>query len=226
MLSLYCSHHKTWSKHLMMLIVCVFHVLISVHLKWWSWDSYCFSFHDILGYGAGIHRVKIKNISFTCSSKEDDRPNGNRKRWVLSSLPAQQNQAVEVFHSLSRERSSARSQHRSEAPHGKWYRDLGIFRFLFFKKRKRKRKLATCCQGFGFIFDLKLFVPIVILTVSGMPVLIAKLLMLKLGRNGTKPPVLFGSALFLELLWPQRRITSSTTSGRNPFGLLWLFWSV
>lgn len=46
-----------------------------------------------------------------------------------------------------------------------------------------------------------------------MTLLIAKLLMLKLGRNGTKPPVLFLSALFQELLWPQRRVTSYTPLG-------------
>jgi hypothetical protein len=52
--------------------------------------------------------------------------------------------------------------------------------------------VKSYCQGAGFIFNLKLFVPVIIPTINGITLLNGKLLMLQLVRNGRGPLVLFG----------------------------------
>lgn len=88
--------------------------------------------------------------------------------------------------------------------------------FVSIHKTKPSHMLVrNYCQGFGFIFGLKWLGPIFVSTVSGVMRLIAKLLMVRLARESTKPLVL--SLVFVSRVAPASEESPS-------LGLLWMVW--
>lgn len=102
--------------------------------------------------------------------------------------------SVEALLLLSGGRSSVRSRDGSEAVICCWVVNArGSQTLVVFQKSQTSCMLVkSYCQGVGFIFNLKRFVPIVIPTINGITLSNAKLLMLELVRNGSRPLVLFG----------------------------------
>lgn len=135
--------------------------------------------------------------------------------------PAGQSRRAGVLHSLSGARASREVRTAlkpvSYLPQGDTCAGISES-FLFFPKPKPSHMLVrNCCQGFGFIFSLNPFGPIILPTVSGVTALIAKMLLLKLPRDGTEPPVL-----------PLTSVSKVTVAfeENHSLGLLWVCWIV
>lgn len=123
--------------------------------------------------------LKIKDISSSPLLLERGCPSpvcGKQAQWqqeeVGSVVLAQKNWAAGMFRSLSRERSSVRSQRSSEASHPRWVvNDVGSsasFHSFTQGAETSHTLVRNFCQDFGFTFGLKLFVPIRIPTVQGV----------------------------------------------------------
>ena len=87
-----------------------------------------------------------------------------------------------------------RSRDGSEAVICCWVMNAkGSQTLVVFQKSQTSWMLVNSyCQGAGFIFNLKRCVSIIIPTINGITLSNAKLLMLQLVRNGSRPLVLFG----------------------------------
>lgn len=129
----------------------------------------------------------------------EDRPNGSTKRWVRPFLAVVPEPVC--WSAPFREKSDQLALKLVICP---WVRNVQGSQNLFFHKRKTSHILErSYCEGFGFTFSSKEFVPVVIPTVSSITLVTAELFLLKLVRVAPNPHFCLSHLLFPELLLPQ-----------------------